>query len=251
MERDIGAAADGRRVAVVDLAPVVENAVEATELRRTRVGGVPAIGAPGDDFQGPPFATSADPQRQTVLQGLWPACRVVDLEVATGIRRALVAEHAPDDLRGLVEHVEPGANVGERVAVGRSFPDVPAGTEAEFEASAGKMIQRGCRLGEERGVPVSDVEHEAADPRVLGIGGQGAKRCQGLVVRLGAALEGCLVEVVPNGNPVDARRVQATPKRTHLGHGEVLLADVDAEGNGHERTILGLLRANLSRRLRT
>ena len=167
------------------------------------------------------------------LQWLRPAGGVVGLEVAAGERGALVVEHAADERRGFVQHVEPRADVWKRIAVGGCFPDVPTSAQAKLEPAAGEVIQRRRRLRQQRRIAVADVEHQAADAGAFRFRGQGAEGRQRFEVRLPAALIGRLVEVVPNGDPVHASRVEATPQRAHLVHRQVLLANVDAKGKGH------------------
>ena len=77
----------------------------------------------------------------------------------------LLGKHEPNDLYGFLKHVEPGTDVGKRVAIGGCFPDVPAGAEPEFEAAAGDMVERRGGLGEQCRVSVADIEDQAA-PRV-------------------------------------------------------------------------------------
>ena len=52
-----------------------------------------------------------------------------------------------------------------------------------------------------------------------------------------AVRRGGLVEVVPGGDPVQAGGVEASPGRPQLVHGEVLLADVGAQGEGHGKLL--------------
>ena len=153
-------------------------------------------------------------------------------------RRAVFGEQAPHDLGGLVEHVEPRADVGERIAVGGRLPDVPASADAELEASAGDVVECRGGLGEQGGVAIPDVEHQAPDARVVRLGRQCPQRRHGLEVRLRTAARRGLVEVIPCGNPVDADGIELAPQGPHLGHGQVLLSDVNAERNGHRVSLL-------------
>ena len=95
--------------------------------------------------------------------------------VAAGEGGAFLFQQAPHHLGGFVQHVQAGADVWERVAVGGGFVQVPAGAEAELEAAAAQVIQGGCGLRQCGGVAVADVEHQAADAGVNGVRGQGAE----------------------------------------------------------------------------
>jgi hypothetical protein len=155
------------------------------------------------------------------------------VEVLAVKRGALVREHAADDRRGFVEHVEARFQFREFVAVGLRFPEMPTGAEAEFEASAADVVERGCGLREQRGVAITDVEDEATEAGVLGFRRKSAERGKGLEVRLGAAGRWRFVEVIPCGNPVEARIVELAPQRAHLVHCHVLLPDVGAQRQCH------------------
>ena len=179
------------------------------ELVGAGVGGVPSVGVARGDVERAAFAPAADPQRQVPLHGLWPAGRVVDLEVAAGEGRAVVGEQPAHDLRGFVEHVEPGADVGKGVAVGRCLPDVPTGADAEFEASARDMVEGCGSLRQQRGIAVADVENEAADAHPLGLRGERPEGGQRLEVRLVAALGRALRRSGP--------RRRSSPRRSPPG----------------------------------
>ena len=216
---------------------MVEHLVQAAELGGAHVGCVPSVGAARGDLQCAPFAQAADPNGQPRLHRPRQAGSVVRLKVLAGEGDALFREHPPDDRRGLVEHVEAGAHVREGIAVSRRLPDVPAGAQAELEAPAGDVIQRGGGLGEQGRVAVSHVEDEATDAGVAGFRGQCAQRGEGLEVWLRAALRWRLVEVVPSRNPIHFGGIQLAPHGTQLGHGQVLLTNVNAERQGHVRSL--------------
>ena len=152
-----------------------------------------------------------------------------------GERRPLVIQQATHDGGGFVQHVQPRADVWKGKAVRGRLVNVPASAQAKLETPAAQVIQRHCGLGQQGRIAIAHAEHQATDPRVAGIRRQRAQRRQCLEVRLIAALERRFVEVIPNRNPIDLRRVQAPPELAQLGNGQVLLTDVNTKRNGHER----------------
>ena len=147
---------------------------------------------------------------------------------------ALLGEHLPDDLYPFFEHVQPGTDVRERIPVGSGFPDVPAGSEPEFETAAGDVVEGGGRLGQQGGIAVADVEHQAADAGMARFRGQRAQGRQGLEVGLGTVFRRRLVEMVPGREPVDAGAVELAPEGAQVVHGQVLLADMYTERQAHD-----------------
>ncbi len=233
IEHDVHRTTHTLGIALLPFAPTVEHAVQAAELLRRDVGGVPAVGVPGNEAQRALLADAADPDRQTPLHRPRQTRRIVNVKVFAVKGGSLLGEHAADDSGRFVEHVETRFEFRKFVAVRLRFPEVPTRADAEFEAAAADVIERGRRFCEHRRIAIADVEDETAEAGVLGFSGERAERCQRFEVRLCATRGRRFVEMIPGGDPVETRAIEFAPQRAHLVHRHVLLPDVGTQRQCH------------------
>ena len=210
-----------------------QDAVQATVLLGIDISGIPSIRAPCRDLESAAFSQPTDPDRESTAGGLRQAGSVVDLEVSAGIGCTIFGEQSVNHLGGLVQHVEASSYIGKRIAVCIGLPDVPTCSDTQLETAARYVIERDRSLRQQCGVAVADIENQATDPGVRGFRRQGAQGGQRFEVGFIATVEGRLVEVIPNGDPVDAAVVELAPQDSQFRHRDVLLAKMYAQRNSH------------------
>jgi len=138
-------------------------------------------------------------------------------------------EEEAHDLRVLLQHVLARPDGGEGDAEGLGLHVVPAGAEPAVHASLGKMVDGSERLGEQAGIAVGDAVHAAAEPDLGGVHGRRGQGGDGLVAVHVSAARRRLLEVVGDGEPVEAVGVGELPQLPHLVERSAHVADVDPE----------------------
>jgi hypothetical protein len=139
-------------------------------------------------------------------------------------------------LRVLLEHVLAHADLLERDPEGLVLVGMPPGTDAAFQPPVGQMIDRGERGGEHARVAVVDAVHEAADAHAPGLQRRRRHRGDRLEAVQIAALRRRFLEVVGDGEPVEAHVVGEFPQPPHVGQRAAHVTDVDAERHRHRVT---------------
>ncbi len=173
------------------------------------------------------LAAAADHQRNVVAEaGI--GHRLLGAVVRAGERRALALDHRHDDLERLVELVEP---VGERAELVSELVVLelePARSETQDGAALAHHVERGDRLGQQRGIAIGVAGDQGAQLDVLGGRRQATQGGVGLQHRLvGGAEPGQLVEVVHHEDGVEAGRISLPRLRDDGG---VELGDACAVG---------------------
>src|SRR5256885_11062703 len=216
VEAEVDGPQDGLRVAPLLLAPLVQHLALRDPLLGADVGRVPAVGVARGRSERPLLAPAADPDGHAWLERLRIVRRVLEPEVRTVEVHAasLRVEEQAHALRVFLQHVITDPDARELVAEGPGLDLVPAGAEAAVDAAAGEMVDRGERLRVEPGIPVGDAVDEGPEPDALRVHGGRRQRGDRLVADEIAAAGRRLLEVVGNGEPVEAHRVGEAPERS-------------------------------------
>src|SRR5947209_4866675 len=169
--------------------------------------------------------------RRSFPQWRWysSSWRIVERVVRAAEVRAPLVEEQPQDLRVLLELVLALADRRERQAVRRELRFVPADAEPAVGTPAREVIDGAHGLGEHAGMAVADAEDETAHAnsrRLERECGEARQRLEAVAV---AALRRRFLEVVGDGEPVEAVVVGEAPETAHLGERSSELAQVDAE----------------------
>src|ERR1700742_19738 len=98
------------------------------------------------------------------LDGLRLGVERVELVVAGGEAELSFGPVADDELQVVLQHLHPRLEVGEGEAVGSVFALIPAGAEAELEATAGDVISGRRELCELRRMPECRGGDHRAEP---------------------------------------------------------------------------------------
>src|SRR5437667_8171898 len=146
-QAQVRGARDGARVAALALAPAVERGVALREDLRGEEGYVPAVGMARHEPEETLLPLPADPETQPGLHRPRLAERVLEAELPTPERDALAVEEGAQDLRRLLQQVEPLLDRRERDAEGTRLDLVPSRADAELAAPAAQVIDgdRGLR----------------------------------------------------------------------------------------------------------
>src|SRR5437773_2850065 len=231
-QAQVRGARDGARVAALALAPAVERGVALREDLRGEEGYVPAVGMARHEPEEPLLPLPADPETQPRPHRPRLAERVLEAELPTRERDALAVEEGAQDLRRLLQLVEPLLDRRERNAEGARLDLVPSRADAELAAPAAQVIDGDRGLREQTDGPVAHAEDQAADPHPLRLRserGHGRHALEGRLRRVGEVRH--RVEVVPDRAPVKAALVGDPPEAAEIGHRAVLRAGVDAEAH--------------------
>src|SRR5262249_6721825 len=153
--------------------------------------------------------------------------------IGEGYKLALVVadllspEH-PDDFYRFGEAPQPDGRRLERKPIALKLGLMPAGTDAELETAAGKVVNGHGRVGQDRWMPEAGAVHQRADPYSCGPHCQGRVTGDGLeTITVGRNLG--RIEVVPDADPIEAELFRAVPQVEQLADGAVLRARVNAE----------------------
>src|ERR1022692_4092599 len=213
-------------------AMLVQHGTLAVELRRRPSDEVPVLGKAGRSAERAPLAAAADADRRMrPLERLGATPSVGKLVEAARERGCLLSQEADDDLACFLEPVATFLRSAEREAVGAGLFLVPAGSDADFEASAGDEVERGRHVGEYRRVTVVDAGHEHPEPqpaRRLGQCGEGDPAFQAWTGRVGEDR----VEVVEGPCGLEQLDlVGCTPDVEHGRPGRVLGRGLNSEAH--------------------
>src|SRR5215831_348042 len=231
VEAEVHRAHDRLRIALLRLAPLVENAALVLPVVGADVRAVPPVGELRRRAERALLAAAADPDGDSRLERLRVVRRVRDLKVLAlevGAPLLRIEEHA-HDLSVFLEHVLARADRGKRVAVGLGLDVVPPGAQPAVDAPVRQVVDRGERLGEQRGVAIHHAVHATAQADALGVHRGRRQRGDGLVAIHVAAARRRLLEVVGHREPVEAPGVGELPQLAHLGERAAHVPDVDAE----------------------
>src|SRR5438132_787753 len=242
VEADVDRARERLGITAFLRAPVVEDGVLSLPRLRVDVGGVPAVRILGRRPERALLALAADPDGQTLLDGLRIAARVVEVEVlALEVRDGLIEEHA-QDLHRFLEMILADADPLEGDAETLVLVLMPARADAQLAAAAREVVDGADGLGEHARVPVVDADHERTDLHMLGVERDGRHGADGLEAGSVPVAVGRLLEVVGGGEPVEAVGVGIAPQLAHLGHRPAHVPQVHPEGHRHRKISRGSYR---------
>ena len=143
------------------------------------VGGreVPDVGVARHDAQGELLAAAADDEgRIRLLDRLRLAAGLLELVVAPVEVGELLGPEPPGDLAGLAEAPDALAGRVERDAHALVLVLVPAGADAEIEATVGDHVHRGRHVGMDRGVAVGVARDHQPEAQARRLGRQGRQQ---------------------------------------------------------------------------
>ena len=125
---------------------------------------VQLVGEPDRQASRPLPSVATDDDRDVPLDALGHVDGVTDLRVTTHERGVAGAEHPGDDLEVVPEGVQPLTDRRESVAVCQPLVLLPAGTDAQLEATAADDIQGRGQLGRQRGIAEGGAHDHVAEP---------------------------------------------------------------------------------------
>src|SRR5690606_3092532 len=183
-----------------------------------------------------PVPLAADQQRQGLLHRLRLAERAAQLVVLTLEGRARRAQQPLDAVARLVQPGEALPRRRELDAVLLVLVHLPAGAEAEHDATAGHVVERRRPVRDDRRVAVRVAEDERPDPEALGAGAERRQQGGRLEVRHLGSTEAAAVthQVVGDvaAGPAGALRVQPLLEEVLPG-----LLGVGPEGESHAASV--------------
>ncbi len=198
--------AQGRRVATFGLAALAHVAHAVDDLIGLEEDVVELVrvadGIPGRD----PRPVAADDDRDArLLDAARLVDRRADMRVATLVRGASRGEHLGDDRKVVTEDGEPLGQRREAVAVRPPLVFLPAGADAQLEATAADDVDGRRLLGRQRRIAESRAHDHVAESDAFGAdcqrGEDGERLERHLVFRLGHR-----VEVIEHPQRLEAER---------------------------------------------
>ena len=140
-----------------------------------------------------------------------------------------IAQHRPDDLDPLLQHVQPDGDRRKGYPECAVLPFQPAGAQPKLQPASAELVYGSGGLGQNGGVAVSDTESQdphAHTGRLQGQGGQGGDR---LEARPAPVHRGVVVEMVPDRHLMEPGGVGDMPEPAQLVIRAVLRPAVNPE----------------------
>jgi hypothetical protein len=176
-------------------------------------------------------ATADADRRMRPLRPLRLVAGVVELIEPAVEARRVVAQQAGENRARLLEAVEALLDGAELDSIGAGFLLIPAGPDAELEASPRDDVQRGGHIRQHRGVTVVNAGYQRAQPQPRGGLRQGRQRGPSLQAwsrRIGEDR----IEVIEGPSRLeDVDIVGGLPDREHVGPRGVLRGCFECESH--------------------